>query len=315
VPPAAPDRRLAVTVDVPAPFAGGALLDFLLRHAVAGVEAGGPEPDGSVRYARTLGLSHGPATFDLRWADGGLELVVDADPRDHADAVRRVEHLVDAGAQPEVVDAHLARDPALGALVTGTPGLRVPGVLDGAEMLVRTLIGQQISLAAARTHGATLSVRHGSAAPAGQPGLERLFPTPGQLAAVDPTTPADAPGARPGARRGGGAAARRAAAARSRRPGRGRGAGLAARLPRHRAVDGGLRADAHLARPRCAAGVGPDHRPRARRAGVRGPGRVVAVPLLRHRPPLARVPPAFPPVRPSSWLCAECGDGAERGAR
>ncbi|SDT15106.1 3-methyladenine DNA glycosylase/8-oxoguanine DNA glycosylase [Friedmanniella luteola] len=177
-----------MAVGVPAPFAGGALLDFLLRHAVAGVEDGGVAPDGSVHYARTLGLAHGPATLDLRWADGRLALAVDADPRDHAEAVRRVEQLVDAAAEPAVVDAHLARDPALAGLVAATPGLRVPGVLDPAEMLVRTLIGQQISLAAARTHGAALSGRLGSALPAGRPGLDRLFPTPAQFAAVDPTT-------------------------------------------------------------------------------------------------------------------------------
>ena len=46
--------------------------------------------------------------------------------------------------------------------MAATPGLRVPGVLDPAEMLVRTLIGQQISLAAARTHGAALTARLGS---------------------------------------------------------------------------------------------------------------------------------------------------------
>ncbi|GAA1431527.1 hypothetical protein GCM10009616_18860 [Microlunatus lacustris] len=173
---------------VPAPFAGGALLDFLLRHAVTGVEVGADEPDGSVRYARTLSLAHGPATLDLRWTDARLDLVLDADPRDHADAVRRVEHLVDARAEPAVVDAHLARDPALSGLVAATPGLRVPGVLDPAEMLIRTLIGQQISLAAARTHGSALSRRLGSPVRAGGPGLDRLFPTPEQFAAVDPTT-------------------------------------------------------------------------------------------------------------------------------
>ncbi|GAA1840517.1 DNA-3-methyladenine glycosylase family protein [Microlunatus capsulatus] len=173
---------------VPGPFAGAALLDFLLRHAVAGVEIGATADDGSVRYARTLGLAHGPATLDLRWADGVLALAVDADPRDHGEAVRRVEHLVDAAAEPAVVDAHLARDPALAGLVAATPGLRVPGVLDPAEMLVRTLIGQQISLAAARTHGAALSARLGSPAAGGGPGLERLWPTPAQFAAVDPTT-------------------------------------------------------------------------------------------------------------------------------
>jgi AraC family transcriptional regulator of adaptative response / DNA-3-methyladenine glycosylase II len=114
-------------VAVPGPFAGAALLDFLLRHALAGVEWGGVGPDGSVRYARTLGLAHGPATLDLGWADGRLELVLDADPRDHADAVRRVAHLVDSAADPESVDAHLARDPALAGLVAATPGCGCPG--------------------------------------------------------------------------------------------------------------------------------------------------------------------------------------------
>jgi AraC family transcriptional regulator of adaptative response / DNA-3-methyladenine glycosylase II len=175
-------------VAVPGPFAGAALLDFLLRHALAGVEWGAVGPNGSVRYARTLGLAHGPATLDLGWVAGRLELVLDADPRDHADAVRRVAHLVDSAADPEAVDAHLARDPALAGLVAATPGLRVPGVLDPAEMLVRTLVGQQISLAAARTHGARLSERLGSPARPGRPGLAWLFPTPEQFAAVDPTT-------------------------------------------------------------------------------------------------------------------------------
>ncbi len=170
------------------PFAGGALLDFLLRHAVTGVEAGQTRPDGSVHYSRTLGLAHGAATVDLRWDGERLRLVLDADPRDHADALARVRHLVDSTAEPDAVDAHLSRDPALADLVHATPGLRVPGVLDPAEMLIRTLIGQQISLAAARTHGATLSARLGSEAPPGRPELARLFPTPAQFAAVDPTT-------------------------------------------------------------------------------------------------------------------------------
>jgi len=181
-------RLLAAPVLVPAPFAGGALLDFLLRHAVAGVETGGVEADGTVRYARTLNLPNGPATLVLRWSDQHLDLTLDADPRDHDEAVRRVHHLVDAGADPEAVDGHLARDPELAGLVTATPGLRVPGVLDAREMLFRTLVGQQISLVAARTHGAALSRLHGRAVDSAEPGLERLFPTAEAFAAVDPTT-------------------------------------------------------------------------------------------------------------------------------
>ena len=181
-------RLLRVPIPTPAPFAGAALLDFLLRHAIAGVETGGTGPDGSVHYARTLALPYGPAQLRLRWTAPDLELELDADPRDHDEARRRVSHLVDAAADSEVVDAHLARDPELAGLVAGTPGLRVPGVLDPAEMLFRTLVGQQISLAAARTHGAALSRQHGRALAAGWPGLERLFPTAGAFAALDPTT-------------------------------------------------------------------------------------------------------------------------------
>jgi AraC family transcriptional regulator of adaptative response / DNA-3-methyladenine glycosylase II len=152
------------------------------------VETGGTRPDGIVHYARTLALPHGPATLTLRWAAPELELELDADPRDHDEACRRVAHLVDAAVDPLAVDAHLARDPALAGLVASTPGLRVPGVLDPAEMLFRTLVGQQISLAAARTHGAALSRQYGMPVDTGRPGLERLFPTAEAFAAVDPAT-------------------------------------------------------------------------------------------------------------------------------
>lgn len=180
--------RSSLRVAVPEPFAGDALLDFLLRHAVAGVETGTTGADGRVRYARTLGLPHGPATLVLGWSAPYLELELDADPRDHEEALRRVRHLVDATADPSVVDAHLARDTELAGLVAATPGLRVPGVLDPAEMVFRTLIGQQISLVAARVHGATLSRLHGEPVTSAEPGLERLFPTAAAFAAVDPTT-------------------------------------------------------------------------------------------------------------------------------
>nr|WP_294695713.1 AlkA N-terminal domain-containing protein [uncultured Friedmanniella sp.] len=171
-----------------APFAGAALLGFLLRHAITGVEVGGSGPDGSVHYARTLRLPHGPATLSLRWRAPELSVELDGDPRDHDEARRRLSHLVDADAEPEAVDAHLARDPALAGLVAATPGLRVPGVLDPAETLFRTLLGQQISLAAARTAGAALSRQHGVAVATGRPGLQRHFPTAAAFAALDPTT-------------------------------------------------------------------------------------------------------------------------------
>lgn len=197
-PGSAPDRDGALTtrtvretVDVVRPYAGGPLLDFLRRHLVAGVETGSVvDVDGrpEARYARTVRLPHGPATVRLTWAAGSLTAEVDADPRDHADGLRRLRHLADADLDPALVDGHLGADPQLGELVRQTPGLRVPGVVDPAEMLFRTVLGQQVSLAAARASAATLTERYGEPAPSGGPGLRFLFPTPETLAAVDPGT-------------------------------------------------------------------------------------------------------------------------------
>lgn len=188
-PPEVAPRRLAVPVQPP--FAGAALLDFLLRHAVAGVETGGVEGSGpgqELWYARTQRLPHRAAVVTLRWAQGHLDVAVDADPRDHDLVLTRVAHLVDADADPDAVDRHLRRDPALADLVRATPGLRVPGALEAAELVFRTMIGQQISLAAARACAATLALRYGEPVATPHPALQRLFPAAETLAAVDPVT-------------------------------------------------------------------------------------------------------------------------------
>ena len=159
----------------------------------ASVEEHGGEQH--LTYARTLRLPHGPGVVTLTWAGDALTTEVDADPRDQAPALARVAHLVDADSDPGAVDAHLAADPQLADLVAATPGLRVPGVLDAAEMVFRTLIGQQISLAAARTCAATITRRHGEQVSTADPALGWLFPSPAALAAVDPAT-LPMPGAR-----------------------------------------------------------------------------------------------------------------------
>jgi AraC family transcriptional regulator, regulatory protein of adaptative response / DNA-3-methyladenine glycosylase II len=180
-----------VPVPVRRPFAGAALLGFLLRHTVPGVETGTDRAAGKTRelsYARTLRLPHGPGLLRLTWAADRLSAEFDADPRDHDTVLTGLAHLVDADADAEAVDAHLARDPRLRPLVAATPGLRVPGTLDAAELVVRTLIVQQISLDAARTCAATITRRHGEQVERGDPALGWLFPSVQALAAVDPTT-------------------------------------------------------------------------------------------------------------------------------
>ncbi|WP_110206013.1 AlkA N-terminal domain-containing protein [Nocardioides daejeonensis] len=172
------------------PFAGSALLAFLAVRAVPGVEAAGPG-----WYARTLDLPHGPGSVRLELRDhldvGGVAQVEATfrlgDLRDLAAATERVRRLIDADCDPVAVDDELGADPLLAALVRRHPGLRVPGHVSGPELAVRAVLGQQVSVAAARTLAARLAVDLGESLP--EPtdeGLTHLFPGPGALAGHDP---------------------------------------------------------------------------------------------------------------------------------
>ena len=110
-----------------------------------------------------------------------------ADARDLAPATERTRRLLDADCDPWRSTRHSSEDPLLAPLVRDLPGLRVPGQLDGAELAVQTVLGQQVSLAAARTAAARLVEEHG--APLGLEGshaVTTLFPTMTTLADLDP---------------------------------------------------------------------------------------------------------------------------------
>lgn len=169
------------------PFAARELLAFLLRHRVAGVEAGGED-----WFARTLRLPHGVGALRLEAAGTAGRVRVElrlTDLRDTAAAVERVRRLLDADADPEAVDDHLARDAALRPLVRRHPGLRVPGHVDGFEGAVRTVLAQQVSIASAGTSAARLSRDLGDVLDPVDDSLlpHVVFPSPEQLAAADPT--------------------------------------------------------------------------------------------------------------------------------
>ena len=183
------DSRVRVELRLPvrAPYAGGELLRFLAAHLVPGVESSGPD-----WYARTLALPHGPGRVRLTFPDAGagqpthvgctLEV---GDLRDVGAAVERSRRLLDADADPVAVDDELAADPWMATLVRRRPGLRVPGSVDGDEIAVRAVLGQQISLAGAVSLGGKLVQRYGE--PVGD-GPDRLFPAAAVLAEVDPET-------------------------------------------------------------------------------------------------------------------------------
>jgi AraC family transcriptional regulator of adaptative response / DNA-3-methyladenine glycosylase II len=184
--------RLAVRT----PFAGRALLAFLATRAIAGVEVAT-----DTTYSRTLRLPHGTGHVELELIDvpeSGSTAFVPAtfwlsDLRDLAAAVERVRRLVDADCDPVAISDAFAGDPVLGPLVRRLPGLRVPGHVDGDELAVRAVLGQQVTVAAARTAAGRLTEQYGEPLPpadgdagGGSEDLTHLFPTAARLAGLEP---------------------------------------------------------------------------------------------------------------------------------
>lgn len=172
----------ALTLQLPyrEPFDPG-IFRFLAVRALPGIEYGT-----STSYARTLRLAHGDARFRVEYDDGGpgrpLILTTGAvDLRDLPVLLSRVRRLFDLDADPVAVDSALAAEPRLTGSVAAAPGIRLPGAVDPQELLVRAMAGQQITVAAARATLIGLSVAGSGSSVPGE-GLDRLFPTPSQLA-------------------------------------------------------------------------------------------------------------------------------------
>jgi AraC family transcriptional regulator of adaptative response / DNA-3-methyladenine glycosylase II len=162
------------------PFDPG-VFDFLAVRAVPGIEEGS-----SCSYARTLRLAHGDARFRVDYDAGAagrpLVLTIGAvDLRDLPSLLSRVRRLLDLDADPVAIDGSLGSDPRLAVSVAATPGIRMPGAVDPQELLVRAMIGQQITVAAARTALIQLSAAGSECLVPGD-GLHRLFPTAAQIA-------------------------------------------------------------------------------------------------------------------------------------
>jgi AraC family transcriptional regulator of adaptative response / DNA-3-methyladenine glycosylase II len=149
------------------------LIAFLARRAVAGVEA---VQDGT--YRRSLRLRHGAAILALTPHRDHVhcELRLD-DPRDEAEALAAARRSLRLDAEPDAIAARLGADPVIGPSVRAAPGRRIPGHHDPAELAVRAVLGQQVSVEAAATLAARLVAAHGErlARPSG--GVTHLFPT------------------------------------------------------------------------------------------------------------------------------------------
>lgn len=220
-------ERLGLRLALPVrePFNAVELFTFLAERALPGVEA--TQLDGeALVYARTLRLAHGPAAIQvtatpvttfpvpghpvaaasaikipaaeapagagpvgssLQW-----QLQLECELSAWADipaAVAVARRLFDLDADPLAVCAALSEDPVLAPLLARAPGLRIPGTADGAEYLIRAIVGQQISVAAARTHLGRLVDALGAKHESSLAGLSRLFPTPEEILAGIPAPP------------------------------------------------------------------------------------------------------------------------------
>lgn len=177
----APHAPIRVRLCTREPFDAATLLAFLGERAVVGLETW----DGST-YRRTLSLPHGHATVACRATTGGVlaEFRL-ADLRDLSPGVARVRRLLDLDADPVAVAEVLGADPMIADLVAARPGLRIAGSVDPHEIVVRAIVGQQVSVAGARTVVGRFVAAHGEPLAFAEPGLTHVFPTVARLAEAD----------------------------------------------------------------------------------------------------------------------------------
>jgi len=176
--PADGPDAIELQIAVRPPFAWDALVGFLSSRTIDGVE----EVD-ATSYRRTVRIARGERVH-AGWIaiapakkPNALRLRVSASLLAVLPAVLgKAKHLIDASADPVAIAA------VLGTLAKGEPGLRVPGAFDGFEVAVRAVLGQQITVKAARTLAARFAEAFGTQVETPFPNLRLLFPSAGAIA-------------------------------------------------------------------------------------------------------------------------------------
>lgn len=166
------------------PFEVLPAMALLAATAVPGAESADPEVSGYTRFITLPDAT--PTEVTVRLHRGHVDLTHDGlTGRDLEHLTTVVRFWLDLDADPGEIERALGTDPTIGALVMTRPGLRVISYPDGFEAAVMTILGQHVSVAAARTFGGRAVAAFGGP-PQGSAGL-RPFPTPAALAAESPT--------------------------------------------------------------------------------------------------------------------------------
>ena len=172
--------ELALRLPFRPPYDFAHLLGFMQKRVIPGVEV--VEGDS---YRRSFVAAGTPGWLSVSPIEGESALALrvhHAKPSALGDIVARVRRMFDVDADPLAINAHLRRDALLKPLVRRWPGQRLPNAWDGFELAVRAILGQQVSVAAARTLASRIADRHGSRFEEGcAVGLPALFPSPEAL--------------------------------------------------------------------------------------------------------------------------------------
>jgi AraC family transcriptional regulator, regulatory protein of adaptative response / DNA-3-methyladenine glycosylase II len=159
------------------------MLGFLAPRAIPGVERIADDC-----YMRAIELDGAFGTISVMPSRRGTSLVATVRfPQVTAlpEILARIRRIFDLAADPLAIAAQLAEDPVMAPLVTTRPGLRVPGAWDGFELAVRAILGQQITVTAAKRLAGKLVAAYGTPLEPelASPDLKHTFPRPERLPA------------------------------------------------------------------------------------------------------------------------------------
>lgn len=177
------DAGVALRLSYRPPYDWDSILNYLRERAITGVEA----VENGV-YRRTVALGGTDGSVEVKHLPQRHSLSVTIrfqNVRLFPAIVSRVRRLFDLGADIGVIEEHLSRDPCLAPLVARHPGLRAPGGWDGFELAARAILGQQVSLSAARSLAGQLVAAYGRPVEdesVRSSGLTHVFPSAERLA-------------------------------------------------------------------------------------------------------------------------------------
>ncbi len=175
--------KLTLRLQYRPPLDAEYLLSYLARQALTGVEEVNER-----LYRRTVTLPHSAGTIELEPLEQTHSFLLRLHLTDLSDLnliVQRCRGLLDLDAVPSAIGEVLSADPLLAPLVTARPGLRIPGTVNGFELAVRAILGQQVSVAGARTLAGRLVTAYGTPLEHPQGNLTHYFPLPEVIAQAD----------------------------------------------------------------------------------------------------------------------------------